>query len=159
MSASLSTCGRYRYRLTRVWSPSEPLLPFIMLNPSTADATVDDPTIRRCKGFAERERYGGIVVVNLYGLRATRPDVLWGTSDPIGPENDHAIARVTIDARGPIVCAWGVNGDVMNRGAKVLEFIEQIAAVDRLVCLGKTKSGAPRHPLYVPANQPLEPYP
>lgn len=103
--AELSECGEYRYRLSRVWDEAKRPLTFIMLNPSTADAEVDDPTIRRCMGFAERERAGGIIVVNLYGFRTTKPSDLFQATDPIGPGNDRALKRAARQAKS-IVCAW-----------------------------------------------------
>lgn len=96
--AVLSTCGRYRYRLTRTWSQNRPPATFIMLNPSTADAHEDDKTIRRCIGYARRWGLGGLVVVNLYGYRSTNPDELWKVEDPVGPDNDHHLRAVLADA-------------------------------------------------------------
>ena len=85
-AAVISKCGAYRYSLTRKWSDA-PLLSFVMLNPSTADAKEDDPTIRRCIGFARREGAGGLIVANLYALRSSSPEALWAARDPIGPQN------------------------------------------------------------------------
>lgn len=106
--AELSECGEYRYRLSRIWDEAKKPLTFIMLNPSTADAELDDPTIRRCMGFAEREQAGGVVVVNLYGFRATKPFDLFQATDPIGPGNDRALKRAARQAKS-IVCAWGAH--------------------------------------------------
>jgi hypothetical protein len=156
-SAVISKCGEYRYRLTRNWGP-KPMLPFVMLNPSTADANVDDPTIRRCMGFAEREGAGGIIVSNLYAFRATSPDDMFNAIFPTGPQNESYLSQLAFEAVGagmPIVCAWGTLGDE-NASWAICLFRE---AGVRLVCLGKTKDGHPRHPLYVKANQPLVPYP
>lgn len=150
--AELSECGEYRYRLSRVWDETKRPLTFIMLNPSTADAEVDDPTIRRCMGFAERERAGGIIVVNLYGFRATKPFDLFQATDPIGPGNDRALRRAACEAK-TIVCAWGANAP-KNRVAYVRVLLDQ----HRLHCLGTTALGAPRHPLYLRRDQPLERY-
>ncbi len=85
--AVLSADGVYRYRLWRTWDASKPTLAFLMLNPSTADATEDDPTIRRCLGFAKEWGYGSLVVVNLFALRSPNPDALRENDDPVGPEN------------------------------------------------------------------------
>lgn len=153
-SAVISPCGRFRYRLTRRWAPG-PLLPFIMLNPSTADAEVDDPTIRRCMGFARREGFAGIRVANLFAFRATRPRDLYDAGFPFGPLNDEELIDLMLEALRddvPVICAWGatwkpIDGDISGYGRA------------RTMCLGKTKEGDPRHPLYVPAYQPLEPYP
>lgn len=150
--AELSDCGEYRYRLSRVWDEAKKPLTFIMLNPSTADAEVDDPTIRRCMGFAEREKAGGIVVVNLYGFRATKPFDLFQATDPIGPANDRHIQRAVKQAKS-VVCAWGANAP-RNRVAYVRALLDR----QQLHCLGTTNAGAPRHPLYLRRDQPLERY-
>lgn len=157
-SAYVSECGAYRYRLTRWWGPGF-FLPFVMLNPSTADANADDPTIRRCMGFARREGFGGIVVGNLYAFRATSPKIMLGAENPIGVENYSSLARIGIDAVAanfPVVCAWGSNAehDVVDWATEILR-----GTGARLVCLGKTAHGHPRHPLYVKGDQPLEAYP
>lgn len=150
-TACMSPCRRYRYRLERSWAKGR-LLPFVMLNPSTADETADDPTIRRCMGFARREGYVGIVVANLYAFRASTPASLWKAADPYGEENDAALVRIAQEAGGPVVCGWGAHGGKSNRSVHLM----QQAGAD-LVCLGKTKGGQPRHPLYVRADQPFEP--
>lgn len=153
-SAIISPCGTWRYRLTRVWS-SAPLLPFVMLNPSIADADIDDPTIRRCMSFARRESAGGIMVVNLYGLRATDPKHLKSASNPIGPENDSHIRELAnggFHTFNVIVCAWGANASP-SRSVNVMAMLRSAGA--STVCLGKTKSGEPKHPLYVSGAQPL----
>lgn len=147
--AELSECGEYRYRLSRIWNEAKRPLTFIMLNPSTADAEVDDPTIRRCMGFAEREQAGGVIVVNLYGYRATKPLDLFQATDPIGPGNDRALKRAAREAKS-IVCAWGANAP-MKRVAYVCALLDR----HQLFCLGTTALGAPRHPLYLRRDQPL----
>jgi hypothetical protein len=125
-----------------------------MLNPSTADDRVDDPTIRRCMGFARRENCGGIIVVNLYGLRATSPKELLRSKDPYGPKNDDALTNALDEAdfRGkPVVCAWGAGG-----GTGATRFMKLVGdSRATLVALGTTKDGHPRHPLYVHGEQPL----
>ena len=153
--ANISDDGRYRYWLTRRWAAGN-LLPFVMLNPSTADAAVDDPTIRRCIGFAKREGAAGIHVVNRFAYRATNPADLRATPDPYGPGNDAALRFVAAYAashKQPIICAWGANSGHESRTASIL-----MADGAQLVCLGMTKDGHPRHPLYVKADQPLVPY-
>lgn len=156
-AAKISLCGRYRYELSRQWAAGA-CLSFIMLNPSTADADLDDPTIRRCIGFAKREGAGGLVVGNVYALRSTNPKALLTAVDPIGPDNAVTLTRIAADsiAHGlPVVCAWGIPG---GYGAlRALPLLAKSGA--RLVCLGKTKNGSPRHPLYIKSNQPLEPFP
>ncbi|MBN9356180.1 MAG: DUF1643 domain-containing protein [Herbaspirillum huttiense] len=155
MSAIISDCGLYRYRLERdegdALATRGPAL-FIMLNPSTADAAEDDPTIRRCRSFAKSWGCSGIVVANLYALRATDPRELWLHSDPVGPENDRHLQRLAIE-HDLVVCAWGANAR-SDRVATVRDMFSDWGA--RLMCLGVTeRSGAPRHPLYVPSTQPL----
>lgn len=155
-SAVISADGVYRYRLERLWGP-EHAQPFIMLNPSTADAELDDPTIRRCIGFAQREGRGGIIVMNLYGLRATNPEALRKAQNPIGPENDGhigALAGWAARAGVPIICAWGTNA-AQSRADRILRLLSHENA--QATCLGKTAAGRPKHPLYVPGKQPLVP--
>lgn len=151
MSAIVSQCGRYRYRLDRRWADG-PTCGFVMLNPSTADATEDDPTIRRCIGFAKREGCGALTVVNLFPFRATKPADLWAT-DPlirIGPAQGEVEFHQAIRGSDLIVAAWGAD----TRGAEhwiVHRWGKQ------MLCLGKTKNGQPRHPLYVKGDTPLVP--
>lgn len=155
-AASISACGKYRYRLTRYWGPGK-MLPFVMLNPSTADADVDDPTIRRCMGFARRFEAGGIIVVNLFAYRATDPVELKRVADPIGPANFDALQEIAIVSGGtnsPVICAWGTSAG--ERGADVVAMMRREHA--HLFCLGLTKGGHPRHPLYVRGDAPLLPF-
>lgn len=149
-SAVISDCGLYRYELRRVWDPTGPLLEFVMLNPSTADASTDDPTIRRCIGFAKRWGYGGIVVRNLYALRATNPEVLLNYSgDAYGPRNDRYIADDVADCT---IVAWGAHAATLSeRAIAVIEVLGFFRP--RLFCLGTNANGSPKHPLYVPASR------
>lgn len=152
--AVISGCGAFRYMLTRGGEGEGPPAVFVMLNPSTADAASDDPTIRRCKGFARTWGRAGIIVVNLYALRSTDPAGLWRHGDPVGPDNDHWLTTVALGS-GDVVCAWGANA----RGERVRQVSDLLRAAGvRTLCLGTTTSGAPRHPLYVPATQPLMPW-
>lgn len=153
-SARLSPDGIYRYELHRTWSALEPSLPFVMLNPSTADAEHDDPTIRRCMHFARREGYGGIVVVNLYALKATDPGQLRLHYSPTGgQDNDETITSFLSYADHnsvPVVCAWGVERTVryapMRRRVGWLQLEAKRWHAD-LRCLGVTQRGEPKHPL------------
>lgn len=157
--ASISPCGLYRYRLTRNWGAGA-MMPFIMLNPSTADAELDDPTIRRCMGFARREGAGGIAVVNLFALRATNPDRLREERFPFGPKNRDAlweVAIVSAETQTPVVAAWGAGGTVHGGDNLCIKIMQAEGAILR--CLGKTRGGHPRHPLYVRGDQPLEVFP
>ena len=153
--AAFSDCRSYRWWLTRIWDHSADLLVFIMLNPSTADASTDDPTIRRCVGFARRLGHGGICVVNLYVFRATSPRRLAGASDPVGSQTDFWLTYAAARAR-KVVCAWGANAKF--RRGRTGDVLKLLRGHPSLMCLGRTKDGQPRHPLYVRADQPLMEY-
>jgi hypothetical protein len=145
--AVVSDCGTYRYRLDRQWAEG-PKVAFVMLNPSTADAEFDDPTIRRCKSFARAWGFGGIVVGNLFALRSTNPEALLHHHDPIGPENNDHLIEIACEAQR-IVCAWGVHGVLMDRGKTVRDILLKYA---HLSVLRLTAAGLPGHPLYVAGN-------
>lgn len=147
-SASFSKCRKYRYSLTREWDSDGEMVMFIALNPSTADDRIDDPTIRRCIGFAKQWGFGRLVVTNLFGFRSSDPESLRLVADPVGPENDDAIVRFG-EAASRVVLAWGIHGGLLERDREVLRLI------DRPYCLGLTKDGAPRHPLYLPGETAL----
>ncbi len=145
--------GAYRYRLWRTWDTALPAAAFILLNPSTADASHDDPTLRRCLGFARAWGYGGVEIVNLFAWRATDPAALRCCRDPIGPANDAAILAAVAGAP-LVVAAWGNGGRRHDRAAAVLSLLDGVP----LVCLGLTGADQPRHPLYVPGATTYEPY-
>jgi hypothetical protein len=154
--AVLSPCGRYRYRLTRTWDDGRPAA-FVMLNPSTADADRDDPTVRRCVAFARAWGCAGLVVVNLFAFRATDPYAMREQgAAAVGPENDAHIRAAVIEC-SPVVCAWGAHGGFLLRDAAVRELIRR-SGLPWGMCLGLTKGGHPRHPLYVPATTLPVPY-
>ncbi len=157
MNAIISDCGKYRYMLRRdllTIRDADPAV-FVMLNPSIADATEDDPTIRRCMGFATSWGCDELIVVNLYALRATNPKELWKAHDPFGPEN-HTMLRDTLRRYKKAVCAWGANA----KPEAVKQFQERAEFEGAsLYCLGVTKAGAPRHPLYLKRDTPLQPWP
>jgi hypothetical protein len=162
--AHISPCGRWRWSLTRAWRPGCGMM-IVMLNPSTADGEQDDPTIRRCIHFVTREGFGGFHVVNLLPWRETDPAVMWRrlVSEPpkvrmeAAQLNAEAWHRAAMMTHGPILCAWGADPSAASYAH---QFVEQARAwPDRpLVCLGATKSGAPRHPLYVRGDAPLIPW-
>jgi hypothetical protein len=155
-AARISDCGQYRYALLRRWSDGH-VATFIMLNPSTADAKQDDPTIRRCVGFARAWGCGAVNVVNLYAWRATNPRELRTVADPVGPENDEHLTRHAMYAAingWPLVAAWGANGEP-SRVAAVLA----LPGMAALTALGTTRAGHPRHPLYLPATARPVPWP
>lgn len=143
--------GQYRYALWRVWSGDSPRIAFIMLNPNTADAQRDDPTIRRCIGFARAWGFGSLEVVNLFAYRAPDPLVLSRIADPIGTDNNHFLEQAATRAHC-IVVAWGTKSALLNRDQAVLRLL---TGQDRLYCLGRTRDGYPRHPLYVRGDAPL----
>lgn len=152
-TAILSECGTYRYRLSRKWSAGPTCL-FVMLNPSTADADQDDPTIRRCIGFAKREGCGGLEVVNLMAYRATNPKDLPSDRSAVGPDNADHVFTAASEVDGPIIAAWGAQKAAKRYAAQFLHGFEMREIPLR--CLGLTKLGQPRHPLMVRADQPLE---
>lgn len=144
-SADFSPCRAYRYRLIRRWADA-PMLNVIGLNPSTADETVDDPTIRRCIGFARSWGYGGLVMTNLCAFRSTDPQGLIAAEAPCGPMND-AWIRQEATASGLVLAAWGAHPVAIHQGRRVRgDVLSDVI----LHCLGTTKFGAPRHPLYMP---------
>jgi len=148
--AVISDCGLYRYQLARRVSDHPSVLNFIMLNPSTADATVNDPTISRCIGFCIALGYGQLVVTNLYALRATDPRALRKAEAPIGPDNDHWLLQ-TARRSWCRIAAWGNHGRRNNRGGDVLQmFAEHGLTMHKLSTL--TSSRQPRHPLYLRAS-------
>jgi hypothetical protein len=160
--ASAEINGNYRYRLTRQWGIGVPML-FVMLNPSTADAEVDDPTIRRCMGFARREECYGIVVVNLFALRVTRPVHLYDGSrgEPNGPHNLTYVDGALYEARQklwPTVCAWGAAKHLERSDVWRAYFRDWQDPHHALQCLGVTADGSPKHPLYLRADAPLIPW-
>lgn len=157
-TATISPCGQYRYTLSRetgLLYPETGSALFIMLNPSTADASLDDPTIRRCIGFAKTWGCPGLTVANLYALRSTNPNHLWQHDDPVGPDNDHWLRNLASEFED-VVCAWGANAKP-GRVQDVVEILTYAGA--RLWCLGATKSGAPKHPLYIKSDQALVEWP
>jgi hypothetical protein len=156
--AILSPCGTYRYHLWRRWDENLPTMCWVMLNPSTADATVDDPTIRRCVGFAKREGCGGISVRNVFALRATDPKELLTHPDPFGPENEEYLGHARrVSLLTVLVLGWGAELKQPRlregyRRAKVALIAQKPH------CFGVTADGSPRHPLYLKADAPLVPW-
>ena len=158
-SAVLSPCRTWRYALRRTWDDTRDAAVFIMLNPSTADGVTDDATIRRCVRFATTWRLGGILVVNLFGLRSRDPKVLPQHPDPVGPDNDPVLTAVVTAGAGPVVAAWGATAFAARAGRDrtVLNLLGGHGIP--VACLGTTGGGHPRHPLFVRAVTPLRPYP
>lgn len=161
--AVISGCGTYRYRLTRCWDPRLPELRWVMLNPSTADADIDDPTVRKCIGFGKRLGYGSIQIVNVFAVRSTDPREIMDADDPVGPLNGSFLADAIFP---PVIFAWGGNvpkSIIADEAiATVKGFVTVLKEVnpDAVVhCLGKTKDGSPRHPLMLAYSTELQPWP
>ena len=152
--AVMSECGRYRYRLGRCWGPGHYLL-FVMLNPSTAGAEEDDPTIRRCIRFARDHHYDGIQVVNLYAYRATDPRDLKVAGYPVGEDNDNYI-KAAVQGAGAVCVAWGDRARGLSRPIEVLDMIRRTGRA--INCLAVTKRGLPSHPLMLAAECRLKPF-
>ena len=150
--AVFDTDVRYRYLLWRTWDPDLPRVGFIMLNPSSADGDRDDPTLRRCRGFARAWGFGGLGVANLFALRSVDPLSLQSCRDAVGGENERYLVKLaeTVDT---VVAAWGNGGAWQGRGSHV----RRMLAEHPLFCLGVTVQGEPRHPLYVPSAAQLKP--
>ena len=144
--AEYSTCGLYRFRLTRTWNGARRHVLFIMLNPSTATEIKNDPSVERCERRARALEFGGFTVCNLFAFRSTNPDKLKKVRDPNGIGNDAAIASSSRSA-DIIVCAWGNHGAHLGRGKFVESMLRERGCA--LHHLGITARGFPKHPLYV----------
>lgn len=145
--ADFSDCGKYRYKLWRTWNVHRDKLVVIMLNPSTADAVQDDPTVRRMINRARAMNLGGLVVLNLFAYRTKSPEDMKRAKDPIGPYNDGFILHAVEGAK-MVICGWGVHGGHLSRDWEVLDLLR--ASDIKMHALGITKDGHPRHPLYIP---------
>lgn len=144
--ALFSPCRTFRYQLWREWSDGDGTCTFIMLNPSTADETVNDPTVERCQRRAAMLGFSRLIVVNLFALRSTDPNALYKAADPIGPQNDDAILDAAKRSQ-MVICAWGKHGGLMKRAAAVRATLSKEGVVAHH--LGLTKDGEPKHPLYI----------
>lgn len=146
--AQFSDCRKYRYALWRTWEKGGGHVLFVGLNPSTADEEVDDPTIRRCIGFAKRCGFGGIYMLNLFAYRATNPkELMRAPVNPIGDDNNLYLRKYH-QPQGLNIACWGNHGLLMNRADEVIELLGK----ESLSCLGVTKTGQPKHPLYLPKD-------
>jgi hypothetical protein len=156
--AVISACGRYRYLLIRRVGAGPRMAAFVMLNPSTADASKDDPTIRRCVGFARRWDCGQLVVLNLFAWRTADPADLKRAAEPVGPANcawfDRFLGR---DRDCLVICGWGVHGGHQGQDRIVFGWLSRLGVEP--VALGVTRGGHPRHPLYLPYSAELVPFP
>lgn len=149
--AEFSPCGRYRGLLWRRWDPVLPPLVAILLNPSTADAEVNDPTVTRCIVRAQIIGFGGLRVGNIFTLRSTDPAELKRCDDPVGPDADGYLERMCQDA-GMILCGWGSHGTMKGYARRRCDEVVSLLAGDlghSLYALRLTKTGQPEHPLYI----------
>lgn len=149
-SAVFSPDRTHRYALAREWDASRPPAVFVMLNPSTADAFVMDPTVTRCRNFARTWDCGGLLVLNAFALRSTDPRGLRTHPDPVGVDNDRVISAVFAAGEvGPVIVAWGSDPTLLRSGrtGQLLTLLREHDLTPQ--CLGTTKDGHPRHPLYV----------
>jgi len=152
--AVFSSCRRYRYALERAdWLTGKGTVLFVMLNPSTATETANDPTVTRCIKYAQRWNFNRLLVANIYAYRSTDPKGLLESADPVGPENNKWIAKLA-DQADKIICAWGAHPSVRARAPKVLEILRDRGEP---FALQLTASGFPQHPLYVKGD--VEPVP
>lgn len=156
-NAALSPCGQYRYQLVRVWDWNKPLLSWILLNPSVADAETDDATVRRLIGFADDHGFGGIVVRNVFAWRATDPCALGRAVDPIGVDNSRYLQAAAWHE--VTVLGWGAHGDryphqIARTVATIVRACQRRGT--QLAVLEWTAGGQPKHPLRLPADTQLD---
>lgn len=152
-AADFSECGQYRYSLRRAWGDGRKAT-FVMLNPSIATSTKDDPTTTRCMRRMANLGYRRYEAVNLFALISPKPPALKASHDPVGPRNDEAILRAC-ETADLIVAAWGAHGRLLQRGQAVISLL----AEHEVQCLGVTKQGCPRHPTYLSYDTGLIPFP
>ena len=145
--ATFSACRRWRYLLWRRWDESKPAANFLMLNPSTADERVLDPSCTRARNYAARWGFGGVLITNIFAWRATDPEEMKAARDPVGRANDRAILRAAREAK-IVVCAWGNHGEHLGRAAQVSEMLRRENVP--LHVLRRNGAGEPAHPLYLP---------
>lgn len=156
--ATISECGKYRWWLERQWAETgKGFVNFLMLNPSTADAEVDDPTIRKCIGFAQRWGYDGLHVTNVWAYRATDPKDLPNDCSR-GDDRNWAYIEAGLLSARITVAAWGTSFRPGPAATRVLKELFAKHSETKTRCLGLTRYGDPRHPLYVPYATQLEPF-
>ncbi|MBV0913362.1 DUF1643 domain-containing protein [Anianabacter salinae] len=153
--AVYSDCERYRYLLTRVWDEGGKRALFVMLNPSTATEVQNDPTVERCERRARTLGFGAFRVTNIFAWRDTDPKKMRAAADPVGPENDAAIAE-SCGWADQIICGWGAHGAHLDRGRAVESLLRRTGRP--LYHLGLTKAGQPKHPLYIGYDRQPEPW-
>lgn len=148
-SAVVSSCGAYRWALSRSWIPTLGTVMFVMLNPSTADAEMDDPTVRKCVGFARQWGRGAVLIGNLFAFRTKEPKLLRRAADPVGASNDEALAWMAA-AADMIVVAWGSRAKHPELVDRARAVVEGPLADRPLLCLKLLPNGDPGHPLFAP---------
>ncbi len=150
--ANFSLCKTYRYTLQRTLSRDGlGICVFIMLNPSTADADTNDPTVRRCVGYADAWGYRTLTVLNAFAFRGTDPKNMKAAEDPVGPDNDHWIHSVcTYSIKSRVIVAWGKDGTHLDRDLAVMKILTERGLP--VFCLGINLDGTPKHPLYLKKN-------
>ncbi|MFG0307510.1 MAG: DUF1643 domain-containing protein [Phycisphaerales bacterium JB040] len=153
--ATFDDTRTYRYTLHRRWAPAGRRVCFCLLNPSTADEHVLDPTLTRCLGFARSWGFHAMEVVNIFALRSTDPAGLRAVDDPVGPANDASIRRAARRCERFVV-GWGNHGDLLGRADAVRDLLRDVVEP---VCWEVTKAGHPKHPLYLRSDAPTGPYP
>ena len=162
-SATCSPCGQYRYVLRRRWAEQQVPCIFVMLNPSTADAQKDDPTIRRVMALSKGFGFGGVYVLNLFAIRGSNPDIIKQVANPVGTDNKHWWGDTVRDLRRwygvlpTVICAWGTRGGFRDQDRVALGWLAE-SGVEERFCLGRTKDGFPKHPLYLPQTVEMECY-
>ncbi len=156
MNKPINDNGIYRYSLVREWLVGDGILCYIMLNPSTANVLEDDNTLIRCSGFARQWGFAKMRVVNLFAIRSTDPKKLKEFADPIGGIWNDATIRTAVKAAKQVIVAWGNHGSLHGRDKEVLKILKTMKIEP--MCLGITKSGAPKHPLYLPDETELVPF-
>lgn len=143
--AHFSIDRKYRYNLWRIWEPEYPKINWLMLNPSTADENVEDPTISKCIRFSKMWGYGSVYITNIFAYRATAPEDMKAQADPIGPNNDWYVWS-TAKMVDKVICAWGNHGEHLGRADHTRNMLKDV----ELHCLKLNKTGEPQHPLYLP---------
>ena len=154
--AEFAESGTHRLLLYRVFDARKPVLPWIMLNPSTADDVTDDHTIRKCVAYTSRWGYGGIVVANLFTFRATSPGQMPASKAALNATEADAVLDILATHAPVVACGWGINGDLHGRADRV---IARISKHTSLMCLGVNADGTPTHPAYQPGDAELWPLP
>lgn len=152
--AYFSPDRKYRYSLFRIWQPAASLVSYVLLNPSTADETTNDPTVSRCQVRAINAGFGGLIVVNIFAWRSTYPVNLYQAADPVGPENDVFIDRAVRESE-LVVCGWGKHGAYQDRGREVVKLIRSAGRTPHALRINA--DGSPEHPLYL--SYKLQPIP